>query len=168
MKTFFLFLLLCTLGGCKDNPKPKTELEKLPPATQEGKNTFGCLVNGKAWVTRTSIDAVAFYQEGLLHIGADLQGHGESMRLAVNDKGTLIISGRQFDLSGKNEGAAEFFSNLRGCNYFAENTISGSLKITNHDPDALIISGLFEFSSIVTGCDTIKVANGRFDLTYAN
>ena len=52
----FLTLLLCGLlyTACrKPNPDPPiTEEEKLPPATQEGKNTFGCLVDGKAWVPK--------------------------------------------------------------------------------------------------------------------
>lgn len=74
-----LIILLANADGCKDDPKPKTELEKLPPATQEGKHTFGCLVDGKAWVTRVSTDAVSFYQEGVLSI------------TAANDEGTEYI-----------------------------------------------------------------------------
>lgn len=38
-------------AGCKKN-KPKTELEKLPPITQTGANTFGCLVNGRTWIPK--------------------------------------------------------------------------------------------------------------------
>src|SRR5690606_10158538 len=64
--------------------KPKTELEKLPPATQEGKNTFGCLVDGKAWVTRSSIDASAFYQEGVLSIGAFIDRNNISQGIGLN------------------------------------------------------------------------------------
>ncbi len=36
-------------ASCKKNKPPKTELEKLPPATQTGANTFGCLLNGVAF-----------------------------------------------------------------------------------------------------------------------
>ena len=49
--TIWLLLLalssLCT--SCKKDA-PQDELSKLPPATQTGANTFGCLVNGKAFV----------------------------------------------------------------------------------------------------------------------
>lgn len=75
-RTFYslaIIILLVSYEGCDNDPNPKTELEKLPPATQEGKNTFGCLVNGKAWVTKTSIDAVAFYQEGVFQLGAQIE-----------------------------------------------------------------------------------------------
>ncbi len=75
MKKLFYYLILILLTGCEscdDIINPKTELEKLPPATQQGKSTFGCLVNGKAWVTRSSTDASSFYQSGILQISADV------------------------------------------------------------------------------------------------
>ena len=44
-----MLMLLCA-ASCK-KPKPSTaltEIEKLPPITQTGANTFGCLVDGVA------------------------------------------------------------------------------------------------------------------------
>ena len=41
----FIFCLLL-FNNCKKN-----EQDALPPATQNGANTFGCLVNGKPWVS---------------------------------------------------------------------------------------------------------------------
>ena len=38
--------------ACKKDKTETTELSKLPAATQTGANTFGCLVNGKAWVAQ--------------------------------------------------------------------------------------------------------------------
>ncbi|WP_210514209.1 hypothetical protein [Hymenobacter terricola] len=51
---FFLALLaLLTQGGCnKKDPAPDppaSPLDQLPPETQTGQHTFGCLVNGQAW-----------------------------------------------------------------------------------------------------------------------
>lgn len=52
--TFLIVLLATTLlaASCKKDKAQddRTELEKLPPITQTGANTFGCLVNGKAWL----------------------------------------------------------------------------------------------------------------------
>ena len=48
----FSILLLASIlqfSGCGLLPTPK---EELPPITQEGKNTFGCLVNGKVWLPK--------------------------------------------------------------------------------------------------------------------
>ena len=39
-------------ASCKKNKPQKTELEKLPPVTQTGANTFGCLINGKAFTPK--------------------------------------------------------------------------------------------------------------------
>ena len=57
MKNLLLLLLVTFAISCcnkGDDDQPKTELEKLPPATQTGANTAGCLVNG-----------VAFFQKGI-------------------------------------------------------------------------------------------------------
>ena len=52
MKNLIIILITAlALSYCdKDDNKPKTELEKLPPATQTGAQTFGCLIDGKAFV----------------------------------------------------------------------------------------------------------------------
>lgn len=162
-----IFLVGCE--GCENNPTPKTELEKLPPATQKGKNTFGCLVNGKAWVTKTSIDAVAFYQEGTFSIGADISSPGQSIGLSIVELGTYTFQEGNFDLTNIPNAAAEFTSqNSIICFYEMENTLNGQLTLTRVDRSNLIVSGLFEFTTVVSECDTIKVTDGRFDLTYAN
>jgi hypothetical protein len=51
-KKLFIILTAVALSCCSKDEQPntpKTELEKLPPATQTGANTAGCLVNGKAF-----------------------------------------------------------------------------------------------------------------------
>ncbi len=172
MKRFFhivMFILLTGFEGCDDIINPRTELEKLPPATQEGKSTFGCLVNGKAWVTRSSTDALADYQSGVLQISA---GIDETNR----DQGiTLVIlsglsQGMTYDLTNDPQYEAKFSwtQASKVCFYDDEDTLSGHLKITKLDQVNLIISGLFEFTTAVSGCDTINVTDGRFDLLYAN
>ena len=45
-------LTLLMAAGCKKETTLENELAKLPPATQTGANTFGCLLNGKAWVAQ--------------------------------------------------------------------------------------------------------------------
>ena len=44
----FLASLSCLSLHCKKE-EPQKEEDKLPPLTTEGKQTFGCLMNGKAW-----------------------------------------------------------------------------------------------------------------------
>jgi hypothetical protein len=162
--------LLAACEGCKDDPAPKTELEKLPPATQEGKNTFGCLVNGKAWVTETSIDAVAAYQLGLLTIGADIDNPPQSIGLLIIENGIIVSINNNYDLTQTNESNARFNSeeSFGVCFYERENTLSGELLLTKFDKINLVVAGTFQFTTATSDCDTIKVTDGRFDLTYAN
>ena len=162
------FLLALTVFmGCKKDPQPLSELEKLPAATQEGKNTFGCLVDGKAWVTKSSIDATAFYQEGILLITAIDSKQG--MSLHIYDQ---ILSEKNYNLNDPGP-----FSNMANfgdynCNggYSTTNQYIGNVQITHLDQSfgKWIISGTFEFEAYSEECQkTVKVTDGRFDLNYA-
>ncbi len=168
--SFLLFLVfITTLGSCNwFGNDPKSELEKLPPSTQQGKNTFGCLVNGKAWVTRTSTDVLAFYQSGLFQVGAGVDNELKQGMTIVVSNG--IVEGSSYNLANELNTKVEFSSRspLRICFYDRYNTINGKLTITKLDQTKLIVSGLFEFTTVVAGCDTIMVTDGRFDVLYAN
>ncbi len=54
LKLFCLLLAIpCLALQCnknKNGPDNGNEKEQLPPATQSGKGTFGCKVNGEVWV----------------------------------------------------------------------------------------------------------------------
>lgn len=52
------------------------------------------------------------------------------------------------------------------CDFFEENTISGILTITKFDKVNYIISGTFEFTTALNGCDTLRITDGRFDIKY--
>ena len=167
--TIFFAVLLISCKSCITEPTPKTELEKLPPATMEGKDTFGCLVNGKAWVTRVSTDVGAFYQSRVFQIsaGIDEKERDQGITIAVLSG---IMQGNSYDLSNDPEFEA-LYGGTRPvgiCFYDDENTLIGQLTITKLDPINTIVSGLFEFTTFVSGCDTIRVTNGRFDVHYAN
>ncbi|MGI4884718.1 MAG: hypothetical protein ACRYFR_07130 [Janthinobacterium lividum] len=45
-----LLLSLALLLGCKKNEQ--APVDQLPPATQTGANTFGCLLNGQTWTPK--------------------------------------------------------------------------------------------------------------------
>ena len=42
-------LLLTQCSKCKNDPTPADPAAALPPATQTGAGTLGCLVNGQPW-----------------------------------------------------------------------------------------------------------------------
>lgn len=163
-----LFAFLLGYDQCEPET-PVTELEKLPLATQEGKNTFGCLINGKAWVTKTSIDDYAFYQNMILGIGSSVRNQTQSqmMLFTIADR---VTAGSTYDLTDNTRSIAQFsWQPLTGdCRYDPESVLAGNLTISKFDPVNLIVSGSFEFITHTPACDTVRVTNGRFDFTYAN
>jgi len=157
-------LVSCTIGAVE----PDTEKESaLPPITQTGERTFGCLVNGEVWVTKNSIKANAVYQFGVLQIGASIDEleRDQSLGLRIDSS---IISESVFMIDstvGQNANAA-FNNSTDGCDYDYNDTVDGMIyisKFTLNRPK--IVSGTFEFTTVTNNCDTIKVTEGRFDLS---
>jgi hypothetical protein len=172
-KTLIISVLLLigsiiSLESCdlfEKGSKPKTELEKLPPATQEGKNTFGCLVDGKAWVTKTSIDASAFYQEGVLFIAASVTNKDFDQTISLNVHDNNLTT-KEYLLSGSPFALIEDLK--ANCEYRTSLLYTGKLVIDYFDQTKFIIAGTFEFEVYSDDCDKIvKITHGRFDLNYA-
>lgn len=166
---YILTLLITGFEGCKDDPKPLTELEKLPPATQSGKQTFGCLVNGKAWVPQTSIDAVAVFQQGILQISGSLNNPFQSIGLIIHEDVTPISTNDEYLLTnypGSFSRVTIELTEVTACIYEPQNTYSGIITITKLDRINYIVSGLFEFETVTIDCDTLRITDGRFDIRY--
>ncbi|RYU84308.1 hypothetical protein [Hymenobacter persicinus] len=172
--TLFLYAGLLLLTQCskckKDDPTPA---EQLPPATQTGANTFGCLVNGQPY-TPSGYNGVSnyavLYDPGFKGGSLDVRTYryprpGKSQY--------LILSSTNIDKPGVYQfspTAGAFFTDaLRPvpCNNYDSsdnNTYSkGTITITRLDLNAGIISGTIDFTLAQPGCDTIKVTQGRFD-----
>ena len=186
MTKYINLLLLCSAivlcsSQCKKNKTnpPLTELEKLPPITQTGAGTFGCLVDGVAWLPN----------------GTKPQNGGPNIQLYVDPTfqgGRFAITGHQYNIPGSDvsigssnctsSGLYNLSNNLNGASYYK--TILGSLpcelsssdigtyksgflNISKYDLTTGIFSGTFEFklfnSQSLCG-DTIRITNGRFDV----
>jgi len=158
---------LTACEGCKDDPSPKTELEKLPPATQEGKYTFGCLVNGKAWVTETSIDVVVSYQNTIFQMSAHLNNKEINQIIDIILIEADLLVGT-YTLTDDQKKYVEVYDFETNCSYKTDLQNIGILEITKIDAQNRIISGAFEFNVTQTTCPTLTATNGRFDVTYAN
>jgi len=165
-----LLLLLASCDGCKkDDPKPKTELEKLPPATQEGKDTFGCLVNGKAWVIESTTNTDAVYQIGILQIFGRRYEPFLSLEMSILEKyygGSLAITTYPLNKFPDSSCSAYLESSTQSCKYESQSCISGKILLTKLDRVKYIVSGTFHFVTVAKDCDTLKITNGRFDIRY--
>jgi hypothetical protein len=166
--------LLFMLQSC-DLLDSISKKEELPPVTQEGKNTFGCYVNGKLWLPRgragLSGPLDASYDPDFAGGSFDIATH----RLLSDTEESylyLYMSGLTaegtYDLADPNIGAATFMTLTPSCDYSRDPTTyrRGALSITNFDLSSQIVSGTFEFTLASTDCDTIKVTDGRFDMKF--
>ncbi len=178
-KLILLLLTTFTLSSCNnDDDKPKTELEKLPPATQTGAQTFGCLIDGKAFVPpKFGTNAPnAFYQlvggAYTLSIYGSTDGGPSLKSINIGCLDMPLIQETSYLL--KEELSNNYFGeyNIGGGITFSGATTTakpGTLTITRFDPTNFIISGTFSFKGkeINTG-ETVEITEGRFDMQYTN
>ena len=181
-KNILLLLALSVLAlQCKeDEPEVVNQLDLLPPATQTGEYTFGCLVNGQAWVPENSYYIVAMYQFNLLQLGAEVENRNtdQGLGIYIRPEEPGAIEERTYDLIPEPIRGATFtdsFNTKTGsvegddggiCWYEYEDLLDGTLTITHFDTENFVISGTFEFTTVHEGCDTIRVTDGRFDTHY--
>lgn len=161
------YLQSCDIFKSTD-PKPKTELEKLPGATQTGENIFGCLVNGKALVVVNTSKQWAIFQQGQLEFGASFENENlnQSVDMILGDP---LINGIDYsfiDPSSYYHSGYSLRMSSTVCLYEFENTFSGSVTFSKMDRVNFIIAGTFEFSTVTSSCDTIRITDGRFDMQY--
>ena len=50
-----LFTIPLLALKCNNDPEPNDPIDQLPPITQTGENTFGCLVDGEVWLPKGSL-----------------------------------------------------------------------------------------------------------------
>ena len=150
------------------------EKEKLPPITMQGKNTFGCLVNGKAWLSMGGLGQDGTYAElqtsgdtTAIIIYADNMKRNDGLRIFFYDLPTLQVD-KVYNLTDPEfhvEYSKRNDSDKVLCTY--DKALSGIVNLLKFDPNNQIISGIFEFKSYSLACDdSVIITDGRFDLLY--
>jgi len=146
---------------------PNDHKQTLPPATQTGANTLGFLLNGQIWLPngacRNPISPV---------YDPSFQGKPEfdMTCFQCSSSGSAVFG---FYLRGITKvgvypisdslGSCSYGSNI--CNYYYHDPSvfrKGSITITKFSLP--IISGTFDMVLYKTGCDSIKITQGRFDI----
>ena len=165
---------LLLLEGCdlfkKSDPKPLTELEKLPPATQTGKNTIGCLINGKAFVPATTVDVIAIYQQGILDFRSLVFNPDKTIKFVLLEQYFGVLGTNSYPLNIYPLSSASISIQLHDTTYCygqMKDVFYGVFSINKLDRVNYIISGKFEFKTVANiGCDTLNITDGRFDVQY--
>jgi hypothetical protein len=170
-----LLAILLSLACCdKDDNKPKTELEKLPPATQTGANTAGCLVNGVAFLPKgylPSGNLVCNYSDGKnFSISFAQRLNNQTILVGVISYNQSLVVNEIYQLKeyGSNSQFGEYniYQNIGDIQYKTTPTITGELKITNHNFNKATLSGTFWFDAVNSAGEIVQVRDGRFDMEY--
>jgi hypothetical protein len=171
-KIFLLLLTTFTLSSCSnEDDKPTNPIDQLPPETQIGANTFGCLINGIPFVVTNTSQQVAIYQEGVLLIGGQKITNNNltqvNMVISESSIGSLLSENASYILNSNTIPKGEYYTESENCFYFTSTNYVGTLSITKLDLTNFIVSGVFEFRAVSDNCEGIlNITNGRFDLQY--
>ncbi|MBX7206512.1 MAG: hypothetical protein K1X81_13895 [Bacteroidia bacterium] len=165
-----LLLLLASLSflslHCKKEKKDYYSI--LPPATQSGKETAGCIVNGQVWVG--SMNWLDWLPNGRFLLQLEKKvSFSPTTYVCVTLYDTVKTTG-VYEISGNTlyTSLAYFsWSGGGGVSYTTDKQRKGALIVTRLDTQQRIISGLFYFDAIepTTG-DVVHVTDGRFDMHY--
>ncbi len=177
MHILTLSLILLVSSCNNDDAATENPADALPPATQTGEQTFGCLIDGKPFFPgRFGGDRPsAFYQfvRGAYTLGISAsrdEGGGANF---------VSIGLEALDIQGLEENTYQLRSEQSGnfsgryllgggiiLRSFTSDEIPGKLTITNFTDE--IVSGTFEFTVLDNDGNEIQITNGRFDLRYTN
>ena len=164
-KTFFTALLAIVLLSTAQCEKPDNS--KLPPETQEGKNTFGCYVNDELFIAERKYAPFggyflsAGYSKELNSIGISAYAKNGSIGFGVlNPKEKTPIT--------------LLFANYHVDNLLFEDTDIGEIYLTKFDTVNRIVSGFFsceiKLKSIIGEANNVdsivKITEGRFDIKF--
>ena len=176
MKKKYIIILVTLPFICLKCKKDSEIDPKLPPATQEGKNTFGCKVNGVIWVAydkrwmgrelqanyRLNFDS-SIYIQASRHIKNN-NNNGVMILILDPFSGEVMyyLSGYPYD--NNVSGSVYTSSNY---SYITNDSIGGEVKITKFDTLKNILSGTFFFKALNdTSGNIVDITEGRFDIIY--
>jgi hypothetical protein len=189
--TLLLLITLISFGCSSDDNTPQDPLAQLPPETQIGANTFGCIVNGQVFYPRDeqpgSGKGVRFWGSpggGLLYNEIDVRNYVTGEPVSI-----MIIHLQGLHQTGEGEyiwDATNFQSSIEGpmynymyCRVYNESSQtwhyygsfenSGKVTITRYDFDNRIVSGTFSGTvRLRNGTELLEIENGRFDFHWAS
>lgn len=181
-RIILLCLILAALSSCFKT-KDTTPQPDLPPLSTEGKNTFGCYINGEPWkhgvpglnlggaTLKNSFQSKPnFWNDSLLSIRAwkyyenNIYSDLIHLMFYPNEPGVfpLIIFNQNFRRSFVD------FQKHPTCIYNIDTTQIYQVNLHRFDLEERIASGTFEMTlyNTTTCNDTLVITDGRFDVRF--
>ena len=178
MKKHFTLLAYCLLfivfTNCNndDDNHSNDPINQLPPATQSGENTFGCLLDGEPFLPGNGgnpLDCVYQFVNGGYYFA--LQANREIdlnlIRLGCNTENLEINQDGVYALKENINGNASgkyFYETYLN---YTSNTHTGELTITKLDFDNHIVSGTFWYDVEDQNGVVHEIREGRFDMLFS-
>ncbi len=188
MKRAFLLLLITLFFGCiRDNDDGTNDA--LPSISMEGKNTFGCTIDGEVFIpkkeqrsfynTSKKLEVKYYYEHYNNYEGYSLSIHAHndytrkgifiSLYQGIEELQENMTYDFQENSPNNINGIFTWVNdpntqNSRGEYYTQPN--SGKLNIIKLDTINKIISGTFWFDAVDYYGNNSEIRNGRFDLIY--
>ena len=173
MKNMLLILLLTLLNSCgNDDDQPTNPIDQLPTATQTGANTFGCLLDGEAFIPNGGInplDCVYQFVGGGYFFA--LQGNkrntnNDLIRIGLGTNRLQIEEEQTYDLLENAEGNASGTYRFNFDSPYTTSVHTGELTITKLDQVNQVVSGTFWFDVKDSNGTVHQIREGRFDMQY--
>ncbi len=169
MKKIFFSVFVCLTFlcmKCKDEIEP---IDLLPSATQTGKNTFGCLINGEPFTPDELASSLSVQyssnDEKYFYLSAIRNTDNIIVSPAFGVVNLPIVEGKRYNLSIKEEDDAYGLLYIKSEFIYTYKNY-GELFISKHDTERRIISGTFWFNARSRTAALYRITEGRFDIKY--
>jgi hypothetical protein len=185
MKNLFFILLAFLLIGCRDSSE---DSHQLPPETQTGANTFGCLVNGRLFYPRDGTFDIMGVNKAVVYSGNNKFDEilvanfkdGKPMNYVyfhIQDLPTKGVGEYIWKESNFNNGIDGLMQNylyIRAFDYttntwkwYSSYDNSGKTIITKYGGQPIVSGTFFGKLRTADGKEEIEITNGRFDINTA-
>ncbi len=171
-----LLLVTLVMTGCT-SCKKQVDSNGLPPATQNGSNTLGFLLNGKPWTpsgyngtANLSVDVDFGFKNGGFSIAAYriiTSSNRQYISFGIADSLNMTTIPVTLPLNQTSLFGIYYSNNT--CSFYSTDSAvyeKGSLTVSKLDTTNRIIAGTFNATLSKTGCDTIRITEGRFDMKF--
>lgn len=174
---FLLSLLIISTNSCSKQDDCENPVDCLPPATQIGANTAGCLVDGEVLLPRgrslnsgSILKAQYNFNEGTYNFSIGINDRKKNNLIFIRINNTKLEENGIYPLILKSEtkGSASYIIGGAGSgiSYVTTNSTMGQLHITKLNELENIISGTFWFDAENLDGEIVKIREGRFDVRY--